>query len=135
MVAVVYLSAWLATKMSNLCATTQYFLFIIIVTALVKPLGGYVKRVFAGRRTALDKTQSSRSTAETSHAHRRRACTSRRDHCSFERQDAFGNSHAVWSTDVSRGKSTHRGSTTETLETDQGESEEQGLTCSFTPFG
>jgi len=81
-----------------------------------------------------DKTQSSRSIAEASQAPRGRACTSRRGHCSFERQDTFGKPHDVWSTDVSRGKSTHRGSTTETLETGQGESKEQFLTCSFTPF-
>src|SRR5271166_4775478 len=32
----------------------QYFLFVLIVTALVKPLGGYLDRVFTRRRTALD---------------------------------------------------------------------------------
>jgi len=32
----------------------QYLLFVMIVTVLVKPLGGYMERVFTGRRTALD---------------------------------------------------------------------------------
>ena len=32
----------------------QYLAFVVIVTALVKPLGGYVDRVFARRRTVLD---------------------------------------------------------------------------------
>jgi len=33
----------------------QYVLFIVIVTALVKPLGGYMARVFSGKRTLLDR--------------------------------------------------------------------------------
>ena len=33
----------------------QYVLFVVIVTALVKPLGGYMERVFSRRRTALDR--------------------------------------------------------------------------------
>jgi K+-transporting ATPase ATPase A chain len=33
----------------------QYLLFIVIVTVLVKPLGGYMARVFSGSRTALDR--------------------------------------------------------------------------------
>jgi len=30
-------------------------LFVVIVTILVKPLGGYVERVFSGKRTVLDR--------------------------------------------------------------------------------
>src|SRR5258708_575119 len=33
----------------------QYVLFVAIVTALVKPLGGYVERVFSRKRTVLDR--------------------------------------------------------------------------------
>jgi potassium-transporting ATPase potassium-binding subunit len=33
----------------------QYLLFVVIVTVCVKPLGGYMDRVFAHRRTALDR--------------------------------------------------------------------------------
>ncbi len=33
----------------------QYLLFVVIVTALVKPLGGYIERVFSGERTVLDR--------------------------------------------------------------------------------
>jgi len=33
----------------------QYGLFVVIVTALVKPLGGYMERVFSRKRTALDR--------------------------------------------------------------------------------
>ncbi len=29
----------------------QYVLFVVIVTALVKPLGGYMERVFSKKRT------------------------------------------------------------------------------------
>ncbi len=36
-------------------SVTQYLLFIVIVTILVKPLGGYLERVFTGKRTALDR--------------------------------------------------------------------------------
>jgi potassium-transporting ATPase potassium-binding subunit len=32
----------------------QYLLFLAIVTALVKPLGGYMEKVFSGKRSALD---------------------------------------------------------------------------------
>lgn len=38
----------------NLSSVLQYLLFVGIVTAMVKPLGGYMERVFSGRRTALD---------------------------------------------------------------------------------
>jgi K+-transporting ATPase ATPase A chain len=41
--------------MSNFYAAAQYLLFIVIVTVFAKPLGGYVERVFAGKRTALDR--------------------------------------------------------------------------------
>lgn len=41
--------------MSYLYAAAQYLLFIVVVTVLVKPLGGYVERVFAGKRTVLDR--------------------------------------------------------------------------------
>ena len=33
----------------------QYVLFVVIVTILVKPLGGYLERVFSGQRTVLDR--------------------------------------------------------------------------------
>jgi K+-transporting ATPase ATPase A chain len=33
----------------------QYLLFVVIVTALVKPLGGYMERVFSRQRTVLDR--------------------------------------------------------------------------------
>ena len=33
----------------------QYVLFVVIVTALVKPLGGYMERVFSRKRTGLDR--------------------------------------------------------------------------------
>jgi len=36
----------------------SYLLFFGIVTVLVKPLGGYVERVFSGKRTALDRVCS-----------------------------------------------------------------------------
>ena len=39
----------------NLRSAVQYLFFIAIVTVLVKPLGGYVQRVFSGRRTVLDR--------------------------------------------------------------------------------
>jgi potassium-transporting ATPase potassium-binding subunit len=35
-------------------SAVQYGLFVVIVTLLVKPLGGYVERVFSRQRTALD---------------------------------------------------------------------------------
>ena len=33
----------------------QFVLFVFIVTALVKPLGGYMKRVFSREQTVLDR--------------------------------------------------------------------------------
>jgi potassium-transporting ATPase potassium-binding subunit len=39
----------------NLSSAMQYLLFLGIVTTLVKPLGGYMERVFSGKRTALDR--------------------------------------------------------------------------------
>jgi potassium-transporting ATPase potassium-binding subunit len=39
----------------DLYSAAQYLLFLIIVTALVKPLGGYVERVFARRPTIVDR--------------------------------------------------------------------------------
>jgi len=33
----------------------QYVLFVVVVTVLVKPLGGYMKRVFSRQRTVLDR--------------------------------------------------------------------------------
>jgi potassium-transporting ATPase potassium-binding subunit len=48
-------SAELITEMASFYSVAQYLLFIIIVTVLVKPLGGYVERVFTGKHTALDR--------------------------------------------------------------------------------
>jgi potassium-transporting ATPase potassium-binding subunit len=39
----------------DIYSAIQYLLFVAIVTALVKPLGGYMERVFSGKRTALDR--------------------------------------------------------------------------------
>jgi potassium-transporting ATPase potassium-binding subunit len=39
----------------NLYSAVQYLLFAAIVTVCVKPLGGYISRVFARQRTALDR--------------------------------------------------------------------------------
>jgi K+-transporting ATPase ATPase A chain len=39
----------------NVYSAAQYFIFVVIVTACVRPLGGYMQRVFAGQRTALDR--------------------------------------------------------------------------------
>jgi potassium-transporting ATPase potassium-binding subunit len=39
----------------NLFSAIQYLLFLAIVTALVKPLGGYMERVFSAKNTALDR--------------------------------------------------------------------------------
>jgi potassium-transporting ATPase potassium-binding subunit len=39
----------------DLFSVTQYLLFLAIVTVLVKPLGGYMERVFSGKRTLLDR--------------------------------------------------------------------------------
>jgi potassium-transporting ATPase potassium-binding subunit len=38
----------------DLFSATQYLLFLAILTALVKPLGGYMERVFSRKRTGLD---------------------------------------------------------------------------------
>ncbi len=38
----------------DLYSAIQYVLFVVIVTALVEPLGGYMKRVFSRERTVLD---------------------------------------------------------------------------------
>ena len=38
----------------NLHSLIQYVLFLVIVTALVKPLGGYMEKVFSSKRSALD---------------------------------------------------------------------------------
>ena len=39
----------------DLYSATQYLLFIVIVTLLVEPLGGYVERVFSAKPNALDR--------------------------------------------------------------------------------
>jgi potassium-transporting ATPase potassium-binding subunit len=39
----------------DLYSAIQYVLFVVIVTALVKPLGGYMERVFSRKRTLLDR--------------------------------------------------------------------------------
>jgi K+-transporting ATPase ATPase A chain len=39
----------------DLYSALQYVLFVAIVTALVKPLGGYMERVFSRKRTLLDR--------------------------------------------------------------------------------
>ena len=39
----------------DLYSAIQYVLFVAIVTILVKPLGGYMGRVFSGKRTVLDR--------------------------------------------------------------------------------
>jgi potassium-transporting ATPase potassium-binding subunit len=41
--------------MPNLYNAAQYLLFISIVTVFARPLGGYLERVFAGKRTMLDR--------------------------------------------------------------------------------
>jgi K+-transporting ATPase ATPase A chain len=41
--------------MPDFYSATQYLLFLVIVTALVKPLGGYMERVFSRQRTVLDR--------------------------------------------------------------------------------
>ena len=41
--------------MANFYSVAQYASFIIIVTVLVKPLGGYLERVFAKKHTLLDR--------------------------------------------------------------------------------
>jgi K+-transporting ATPase A subunit len=41
--------------MPDFYSAAQYLLFLVIVTALVKPLGGYMERVFSRQRTALDR--------------------------------------------------------------------------------
>jgi K+-transporting ATPase ATPase A chain len=39
----------------NLHSALEYLLFLVIVTALVKPLGRYMEKVFSAQRTALDR--------------------------------------------------------------------------------
>ena len=39
----------------DLYSAIQYLLFLAIVTCLVKPLGGYMARVFSRKRTLLDR--------------------------------------------------------------------------------
>ncbi len=41
--------------MPDFYSAAQYLLFLVIVTALVKPLGGYMERVVSLQRTALDR--------------------------------------------------------------------------------
>jgi K+-transporting ATPase ATPase A chain len=41
--------------MPDFYSAAQYLLFLVIVTVLVKPLGGYMDRVFSRQRTALDR--------------------------------------------------------------------------------
>src|ERR1700719_258741 len=41
--------------MPDLYSAAQYLLFVIIITIFVKPLGGYLERVFARKRTLLDR--------------------------------------------------------------------------------
>ncbi|HEY6767050.1 MAG TPA: potassium-transporting ATPase subunit KdpA [Candidatus Sulfotelmatobacter sp.] len=41
--------------MPDFYSAAQYLLFLVIVTVLVKPLGGYTDRVFSRQRTALDR--------------------------------------------------------------------------------
>ena len=41
--------------MPDFYSGAQYLLFLVIVTVLVKPLGGYMDRVFSRQRTALDR--------------------------------------------------------------------------------
>ena len=48
----------LSNEVVNLYSWLSYLLFLGITTALVKPLGGYVEKVFAGRRTFLDRVCS-----------------------------------------------------------------------------
>lgn len=39
----------------SLHSAIQYLLFVVIITLLVKPLGGYMERVFSRKRTVLDR--------------------------------------------------------------------------------
>ncbi|MGB8115906.1 MAG: potassium-transporting ATPase subunit KdpA, partial [Candidatus Sulfotelmatobacter sp.] len=41
--------------MPDFYSAAQYFLFLVIVTVLVKPLGGYMDRVFSRQQTVLDR--------------------------------------------------------------------------------
>jgi potassium-transporting ATPase potassium-binding subunit len=41
--------------MPGFYSAAQYLLFLVIVTVLVKPLGGYMERVFSRQRTAVDR--------------------------------------------------------------------------------
>jgi K+-transporting ATPase ATPase A chain len=43
-----------ASIVMNLYSAAQYFSFVVIVTVLVKPLGGYVDRVFSRQKTVMD---------------------------------------------------------------------------------
>jgi potassium-transporting ATPase potassium-binding subunit len=42
-------------RLADFYSAIQYVLFVAIVTILVKPLGGYMERVFSRQRTALDR--------------------------------------------------------------------------------
>jgi potassium-transporting ATPase potassium-binding subunit len=42
-------------RLVNLYSAIQYALFVAVVSLLVKPLGGYMERVFSRQRTALDR--------------------------------------------------------------------------------
>jgi K+-transporting ATPase ATPase A chain len=39
----------------NIHSAIQYLFFVAVVTILVKPLGGYMERVFSRKRTVLDR--------------------------------------------------------------------------------
>ena len=41
--------------MPSFYSAAQYLVFFILITLLVKPLGGYMERVFSGKRTRLDR--------------------------------------------------------------------------------
>jgi K+-transporting ATPase ATPase A chain len=49
------LEAGFRAGLVNLHSAIQYLLFVVIVTLLVKPLGGYMERVFSRKRTVLDR--------------------------------------------------------------------------------
>ena len=42
-------------RMPDFYSTAQYLLFLVIVTVLLTPLGGYMDRVFSRQRTGLDR--------------------------------------------------------------------------------
>jgi potassium-transporting ATPase potassium-binding subunit len=48
-------SNWFRVGLVDFYSAIQYVLFVVIVTALVKPLGGYMERVFSRQRTLLDR--------------------------------------------------------------------------------